>query len=122
LVAAPFRTSQTDWAMLVYPRQEGAFTPEEKSVISAVAGFGSVAIANAELYSSSRAHTNELHQLLDISSELGSIGQFDDFLQKFALRAADFLGFGRAFIGLLEDGAFRVRWGAESGATRRVKL
>jgi PAS domain S-box-containing protein len=122
LVAAPFRTSQTDGAVLVYPRQEGAFTPEEKSVISAVAGFGSVAIANAELYSSSRAHTHELHQLLDISSELGSIGQFDDFLQKFALRAADFLGFGRAFIGLLEDGAFRVRWGAESGATRRVEL
>jgi PAS domain S-box-containing protein len=122
LVAAPFRTSQTDGAVLVYPRQEGAFTPEEKSVISAVAGFGSVAIANAELYSSSRAHTHELHQLLDISSELGSIGQFDDFLQKFALRGADFLGFGRAFIGLLEDGAFRVRWGAESGATRRVEL
>src|SRR5207248_1662916 len=83
-------------------RQDGAFSPEEKSVISAVAGFGSIAIANAELYSSSRAHTHELHQLLDVSSELGSIGQLDDFLQKFALRAADFLGFGRAFIGLLE--------------------
>jgi len=122
LIAAPFRTSQTEGAVLVYPRQDGAFSPEEKSVISAVAGFGSVAIANAELYSSSRAHTHELHQLLDVSSELGSIGQLDDFLQKFALRAADFLGFGRAFIGLLEEGAFRVRWSAESGATRRVEL
>src|SRR5947199_1125458 len=121
LIAAPFRTSQTEGAVLVYPRQDGAFSPEEKSVISAVAGFGSVAIANAELYSSSRAHTHELHQLLDVSSELGSIGQLDDFLQKFALRAADFLGFGRAFIGLLEEGAFRVRWSAESGATRRVE-
>src|SRR5207245_486931 len=85
-------------------------------------GVTSLAIANAELYSSSRAHTHELHQLLDVSSELGSIGQLDDFLQKFALRAADFLGFGRAFIGLLEEGAFRVRWSAESGATRRVEL
>src|SRR5436309_4871044 len=75
LIAAPFRTSQTEGAVLVYPRQDGAFSPEEKSVISAVAGFGSIAIANAELYSSSRAHTHELHQLLDVSSELGSIGQ-----------------------------------------------
>ena len=122
LIAAPFRTSQTEGAILVYPRPEGAFSADEKSVISAVAGFGAVAIANAELYGSSRAHAHELHQLLDISSELGSIGEFDEFLQKFALRAADFLGFGRAFIGLLEDGAFRVSWGSENGATRRVEL
>src|SRR5207249_2830422 len=120
LIAAPFRTSQTEGAVLVYPRQDGAFSPEEKSVISAVAGFGSVAIANAELYSSSRAHTHELHQLLDVSSELGSIGQLDDFLHKFALRAADFLGFGRAFFGLLEWGAVRLRWCASSGASRAL--
>ena len=47
--------------------------------------------------------TRELHQLLDISSELRSIGQLDQFLQQFALRAADFLGFDRAFIGILVD-------------------
>ena len=122
LVAAPFRTSRTQGAVLVYPRHGGAFSGEEKSLISAVAGFGAVAIANAELYATARAQARELHQLLDISSELRSIGQLDQFLQQFALRAADFLGFDRAFIGLLEDGAFRVRWGAEGGQTRRVEL
>jgi PAS domain S-box-containing protein len=119
LVAAPFRTSATQGAVLVYPRQEGVFSAEEKSLISAVASFGAVAIANAELYGSARAKAHELHQLLDISAELGSIGQLDEFLLQFALRAADFLGFGRGFIGLLENGVFHVRWAAENGQPKQ---
>ena len=120
LIAAPFRTSLTQGAVLVYPRQEGVFSAEEKSLISVVTGFAAVAIANAELYNTARAQAHELHQLLDISAELGSIGQLDEFLQQFALRAADFLGFGRGFIGLLENGAFHVRWAAENGQPRQV--
>ncbi len=58
-------------AILVYPRADGAFSQEEKSLLSAVAGFGAVAIANAELYGTARAQAQELHQLLDILSELG---------------------------------------------------
>ncbi len=120
LISAPFRTSVTQGAVLVYPRQEGVFTQEEKSLISVVAGFGAVAIANAELYNTARGQAHELHQLLDISAELGSIGQLDEFLQRFALRAADFLGFARGFIGLLENGAFHVRWAAENSRSQRV--
>src|ERR1700674_1459321 len=120
LIAAPFRTSLTQGAVLVYPRQEGIFSAEEKSLISVVTGFAAVAIANAELYNTARARAYELHQLLDISAELGSIGQLDEFLQQFALRAADFLGFGRGFIGLLENGSFRVRWGAQNGLPERA--
>jgi two-component system NtrC family sensor kinase len=119
LVATPFRTSFTQGAALIYPRSEGVFTAEEKSLISAVTGFGAVAIANAELYNTARAQAHELHQLLDISADLGSIGQFDEFLQQFALRAADFLGFSRGFIGLLENGVFHVRWAAEDGQRRQ---
>ena len=115
LLAAPIRTSRAEGAVLIYPRQEGAFSQEEKSLLSAVAGFGAVAIANAELYSTARAQGQELHQLLDILSELSSVGNLDEFLQQFVIRAADFLGFGRAFVGLLEGGVFRVRWGAENG-------
>jgi len=122
LIAAPFRTSLTQGAVLVYPRQSGAFSGEERSLVSTVAGFGAVAIANAELLNTARAQAHELHQLLDISSELGSVGQFDEFLQRFSVRAADFLGFGRAFLGLLEQGEFRVRWGAENGQAQRVEL
>jgi PAS domain S-box-containing protein len=120
LIAAPFRTSLTQGAVLIYPRQEGIFSAEEKSLISVVTGFAAVAIANAELYNTARARAYELHQLLDISAELSSIGQLDEFLQQFALRAADFLGFGRGFIGLLENGAFHVRWAAESAQPKRV--
>ena len=122
LLAAPFRTSRTQGAILVYPRQDGIFTVDERSLISAVAGFGAVAVANAELYSTARSQAHELHQLLEISSELSSFGNLDKFLEAFVVRAADFLGFGRCFIGLLEDGAFRVRLGAEKGAALRVDL
>jgi two-component system NtrC family sensor kinase len=122
LLAAPFRTSLSQGAVLVYPRQEGAFSGEEKSLVSVVAGFGAVAIANAELYSTARAQAHELHQLLDIAAELGSLGDVDRFMQQFVLRAGDFLGFSRAFIGLLEDGAFHVRWGTENGAAGRLEL
>jgi PAS domain S-box-containing protein len=122
LLAAPFRTSRTQGAILVYPRQDGIFTIDERSLVSAVAGFGAVAVANAELYSTARNQAHELHQLLEISTELSSIGNLEKFLEAFVVRAADFLGFGRCFIGLLEDGVFRVRLGAEKGAARRVDL
>jgi len=122
LLAAPIRTSRAQGAILVYPRQQGTFRPEEKSLLAAVAGFGAVAIANAELCVTARAQARELQQLLDISSELGSIADLDQFMQRFALRAADLLGFDRAFLGLLEEGLFRVRWGAERGRTERLDL
>ena len=122
LLAAPFRTARTQGAILVYPRQDGIFTTDERSLVSAIAGFGAVAVANAELYTTARGHAHELHQLLEISSELSSIGKLEKFLEAFVVRAADFLGFGRCFIGLLEDGVFRVRLGAENGAARHVDL
>jgi PAS domain S-box-containing protein len=115
LLAAPIRTSLAEGAVLIYPRKEGAFSSEEKSLLSAVAGFGAVAIANAELYGTARAQAHELHQLSNILSELSSAGNLDEFLRQFVVRAADFLGFGRAIVGLLEGGVFRVRWSAENG-------
>jgi len=122
VLAAPFRTSSSDGVLLVYPRRGDPFNPDEKSLVSTIASFGAVAIANAELYATAQDQAHELQQLLVISSELGSIGDLDHFLQKFALRAADFLGFGRAFIGLLEEGEFRVRWGAQEGQSQRLEL
>ena len=100
LLAAPVRTSRAEGAILVYPRKEGAFSHEEKSLLSAVAGIGGVSIANAELYGTARAQAHELHQLLNLLSELSSVGNLDEFLRQFVVRAADFLGFGRAFVGL----------------------
>ncbi|HZZ15753.1 MAG TPA: GAF domain-containing protein, partial [Candidatus Sulfotelmatobacter sp.] len=120
LIAAPFRTSRTQGAILVYPRQDAAFTAEERTLVSAIAGFGAVALAHAELSAQAQAQAHELHQLLEISSDLSSSGDLEHFLQAFVVRAADFLGFGRCFIALLEGGEFRVRYGVEQGKPRRV--
>jgi two-component system NtrC family sensor kinase len=122
LVAAPFRSSRTQGAILIYPRPEGVFTGEEKALVAAIAGFGAVAVAHAELHAAAHAQAHELHQLLEISSELSSSGDLDHFLQAFVLRASDFLGFGRCVIALLEDGQFRVRYGVEKGEPRRLEV
>ena len=115
LLAFPFRTSITHGAMLVYPRKNSVFSPEERSLLSTVVGFGALAIANAELYATASSQSHELHQLVEISSELGSIGNFDTFMKKFVERAAAFLGFRRGFLALLENDRFQVRWGADRG-------
>jgi PAS domain S-box-containing protein len=117
LLAAPLRTSRTQGAILVYPRLQGVFRMEEKSLLSAVAGFGAVAIANAELCGTARAQAQELQQLLDILSELSSVSHLDEFLERFVVRATDFLGFDRGIVGLLEHGRFHVRWKCIHGKT-----
>ena len=122
LIAAPFRTSRSHGAVLVYPRQATAFTEEEQTLVSSLAGFGAVAIANAELYGMARGQAQELHEILAICSELGSAGKLDQFMQRFVTRAASFLGFRRCFIGLLENEVFRVRWGAEDGRARPLEI
>jgi len=120
LIAAPFRTSRTQGTILVYPRADGVFTAEEKVLVSAIAGFGAVAVAHAELHATAHAQAHELHQLLEIASELSSSSDLDHFLQAFVIRASDFLGFGRCFVALLEDNQFRVRFGVEKGDPRRL--
>jgi PAS domain S-box-containing protein len=121
MVAAPLRTSRTQGAILVYPRPEGVFTPEERALVAVITGFGAVAIAHAELHASSHAQARELHQLLEICSELGGTRDLHRFLQAFALRASHFLGYTRSFVALLEDERFRIRSVAESGQTRRFE-
>ncbi len=122
LIAAPFRTSRSHGAILVYPRLAQPFTQEDKTLVSALAGFGAVAIANAELYGMARAQAQELHEILEISFELGSAVKLDEFMQTSAVRAASFLGFERCFIGLVEDDTFHVRWGVEKGVARPVDI
>src|SRR5580658_4652808 len=120
LIAAPFRTSRTQGAILIYPRPDGVFTAEERSLVSAISGFGAVAVAHAELCVTAQAQAHELHQLLEISSELSSSGDLEHVLQAFVLRAADFLGFGRCFIALLEDGQFHIRHAVNRGEPQPV--
>jgi PAS domain S-box-containing protein len=122
LIAAPFRTSRSHGAILVYPRLAAPFTEEDKTLVSALAGFGAVAIANAELYGTARAQAHELHEILEIAFELGSAGKLDEFMHTSVVRAASFLGFERCFIGLLEADVFHVRWGVEKGVARPLDI
>jgi PAS domain S-box-containing protein len=122
LISSPFRTSRSHGAILVYPREGAPFSQEDKALVSALAGFGAVAVANAELYGMARAQALELHEILEISFELGSAGKLDQFMQTSAVRAASFLGYQRCFIGLLEAGVFHIRWGIENGVARPVDI
>lgn len=120
LIAAPFRTARTQGAILIYPRSDGIFTTEERALVAAIAGFGAVAVAHAELHATAHSQAQELHQLLEISLELSASGDLDRFLQAFVIRASGFLGFGRCFIALLENDQFQVRYGVERGEPRKV--
>jgi PAS domain S-box-containing protein len=122
LIAAPFSTSRSQGAILIYPRPQGIFSTEEKALVGAIASFGAVAIAHAELHSTADAQANELHQLLEISSALSSSSDLDHFLEAFVIRAADFLRFGRCFVALFEEDQFRVRYGVDRGESRRHKV
>jgi PAS domain S-box-containing protein len=122
LIVAPFRTSRTQGAILVYPRPNVIYTAEEKALVSAVAGFGAVALAHAELYATAQAQAHELHQLLEISSALSCSRDLDHFLQSFVVHAADFLGYGRCVVALLENDHFQVRYGVERGESRRADV
>ncbi|MGE5205085.1 MAG: PAS domain S-box protein, partial [Chlamydiota bacterium] len=73
------------------------------------------------LYAAASAHASELHQLLEISSELGG-SKLDEFLKRFVVRAAEFLGFGRSYIALLEGDTCQVRWVAENGEAQPLDV
>jgi PAS domain S-box-containing protein len=122
LIAAPFRTSRTQGAILIYPRRNAVFTREERALVGAIVGFGAVAIAHAELYATSHGQAHELHQLLEISSQLGSSKDLEHFLQGFVVRAAEFLRFGRCFIALFENNEFRVRYAVNDGEPSRCDV
>ncbi len=45
---------------------------------------------------------------------------FDEYLQQFVLRAAEFLGFQRTFIALAEGDGYEIRWIAEAGRASKM--
>jgi GAF domain-containing protein len=93
LLVAPFRTSSKEGAILVYPRREGAFTPDEKKLLPVVTSFAAVAISNAELYAKARTQADELHQMVSIASDLGSISDLEQFMDRFIKSGSLFIGF-----------------------------
>jgi PAS domain S-box-containing protein len=118
VLAAAMRSEEANGALVVYRSGVVPFTSDERSVLAAVASFGALAISNAELYARANSRTRELQQLLEITSELGTVGNLPGFLAKFVVRAAEFLGFDRSFIALKEEQSCNIRWMAEHGAAR----
>ena len=64
----------------------------------------------------------ELRKLLEITSELGGSGDPEEFFQKFVLRAGQFLNFERAAIAVVENGRHVIRWIAENGVSKPVRM
>ncbi len=122
VIAAPIRTTGAQGALLIYSGPVREIGDADRTLLGTVARFGAVAVTNAELYSTASEQAAELQRLLDISSELSATGKLDRFLEHFAGRAPEFLGFERSYIALLEDGECRIRWAANGGRVLPLDL
>jgi PAS domain S-box-containing protein len=119
-LALPLLTAQSTAVLLVVRR--AVFSPGEVSVFHVFGTLARMALENAELTGLYSGQQNSLNELLEISSQLGVSGRLETFLPRFVVRAADFLGFGGAFIAVVENGECRLRWGAKDGKANRTDL
>ncbi len=117
-LAQPLVTCQSAAVLLVV--RSTVFAPDEVSAFSVLGNIARLALENAELTGLYSAQKRDLNQLLEISAELGSTPRLDTFLPKFVVRAAEFLGFERAFVAIVETDECRIRWGASKGVPSRL--
>ena len=112
LMALPLPSAIGCESVLVLLQNEQAHFFGEDLIEKAkiVASQLAIALERAELQADAQAKAHELQQLLSISGELSSVANLDSFLRHFVCKASEFLGFGRAFVGLLEHEKFHVRW------------
>jgi PAS domain S-box-containing protein len=102
--------------VVIYGGEERIFAEQDISLARAICGVGALAIQNSQLFTTTSGQAVELKQLLEISSELGTVADLDQFLKRFVLRAAEFLRFRRSFIAMVEsDGVCRVRYVSSGG-------
>lgn len=119
-MALPLITSQTTAVLLVV--RKTSFPSADVSAMGALGNVARLTLGNAELNSLYSAQKQDFDQLLEISGELGSTSRLETFLPRFVVRAADFLGFTRAFVALVDAGECRLRWGASKGVPSRVEI
>ncbi|HTK95045.1 MAG TPA: PAS domain S-box protein [Terriglobales bacterium] len=120
--AVRLRTARSSGVLLVCFPPEAKVRGREFRLLGALANSAGLILANAELYSTTTEQAYELQQLLEISSELGGAANLDSFLERFVVRAAEFLGFARAYVGLVEGDGCRARWAAQEGRAVRLDL
>jgi two-component system NtrC family sensor kinase len=119
-VLVALRGEQGRAGIVVFPAAGHAFSERDRAMLRAVCDFGALALSNSELYMREQGHARELQQLLAISMELGGAAQLDDFLKQFAVRAAEFLAFERAFIALAQPDGCYLRHAAINGLAQPV--
>ena len=98
MLAAPLSSNEMVGGLVVYRCGVRPFDVGERSLLAGLASLGALAIANAELHARAHSRGHELQQLLDITADLAGATHLQDFLHRFVVRAAEFLGFRRSFI------------------------
>ncbi|HZD94718.1 MAG TPA: hypothetical protein VE133_10720, partial [Candidatus Sulfotelmatobacter sp.] len=116
-LAQPLGTTQTMAVLLIV--RSAPFSSAEVSAFGTLGNVGRMALDNSELTGLYSAQKQDLDQLLEISSELGTTSRLESFLPKFVVQAADFLGFSRAILALVDSGECHIRWGANKGIPSR---
>ncbi|MFI5106813.1 MAG: GAF domain-containing protein, partial [Terriglobales bacterium] len=113
-------TTQAAAVLLVV--RGSVFSPTEVSAFGVLGNMAQLALDNSELTSLYATQKQDLDQLLEISAELGATSQLESFLPRFVVRTADFMGFSRAFVALVDAGECRLGGGANKGAASRLEI
>jgi PAS domain S-box-containing protein len=118
-VAQPLSTAHS--ASILLAMRSSPFSAEELAALAMLANVGRVTLEHAELTGIYSVQKQELDQLLEICSELGA-SNLEGLLPRFVVRAAEFMGFSRAFVAFVESGHCRLRWAASKGAASRLDI
>src|SRR6266481_1741470 len=119
-LAHPLLTLHMPMVLLIV--RSAAFSAMEVAAFEMLGNISCMALENSELTVLNSTQKNDLEKLLEISAELGNTSRLESFFPRFAVRGADFLGFNRAFIALVENGECYLRWGANKGVPSRLEI
>ncbi|HLY98811.1 MAG TPA: PAS domain S-box protein [Candidatus Angelobacter sp.] len=117
-LAQPLVTAQS--AMVLVALRSSMFSKEEESGFRVLGGVARMALENRELRNPSATGQEHWDYLLEAPAQLTAASRLDTFLQMFVLRAAEFLGYERAFVAVAEGDQCRIRWDCMNGISRRV--
>jgi two-component system NtrC family sensor kinase len=118
-LAQPISTTKNAAVLLVVRRN--VFSPAEISAFNVLGSTARLALDNSELARLYSTQTHDYDQLLEISAELGT-SRVEGFFPRFVVRAADYLGFSRAFVALTDAGKCHLRWAASRGSASRLDI
>ncbi|GAB4570447.1 MAG: hypothetical protein Kow0077_04580 [Anaerolineae bacterium] len=102
----------------VQSNQVGAFTQDDANVLETLASQVALAIQEAETYAAERRQRERLNALTEASRAVVSILNIDDLLDEVVDLLADYFGFDRTHIFLLDDNRIVFRAGSGTHSER----